>query len=317
MSATRSRALVALLLTPACASGPSSTAPRSGSRGRTRANARSYRLVLHRPDRVGQRFRNVRTGSQLTRFKVDGQPVPALTKELRYACDGVETILAVTRTGLARKVRYQVDHLRVTRAGKTTDLLPRGTVVLAEKLPGDLRYTVDGKPLAAAARQIFISCLEVTELDNLTDDDYLGSTRPRLPGERWPVDRPKFLVSMNHELKGLQLNPRPRDVSGQVTLVGLARIAGVRGLPGLRALRYRVSILTKNFAPYLQPLVARQGSMHIAIDGWVAQDPRNQARGRRLTMSSYFLGTLAQGGQTKTMEYTYVHLRTEKRTPHR
>jgi len=357
--------LCALVMIPACAKGPASTAPRSGVHQRPHASGGPYRLVLHRPDRVGQRFRNIRTGSQVTRYKVDGHPVAELTKKLRYSCDGIETVLAVTRTGLARKVsylvsipevaskrkrdrrvgcalpdlvvvpgvlpqiwwcadgvhgavaaevhfwdgNYLVNRLRETCAGKTTDLLPPGAIVVAEELPGVHSYTVRGIPLAAAARRILISCHEITALEHPTDDEYLGSATPRRPKETWPVNRPKFLESMNHEIKGLRLNPRPRDVIGRVTLLGPARIAGVR------ALRYRVFIHVKNFAPYIQSVVARQGSMRIEIDGWVAQDPRDQTRGRRLTMTSHFLGTLTQDGQTRAMEYGYTHRRTEHRTP--
>ena len=135
----------------------------------------------------------------------------------------------------------------------------------------------------------------------------MGAGSPRRAGESWSVNKVKFLESLNHEIKGLVLNPRPNHVTGRVTLLGPARVAGVH------ALRYRASIEIKNFAPSMGPIRPTRGSMRVVIEGWVPRDPRAQGRGRRLIMSSHFEGVLTRDGETRTLVYDFMHTRVESR----
>src|SRR5882672_3925822 len=109
-----------------------------GSLAQAAPDTPDYAIQLVRSTTVGDRYRVVASGSdeQTVTASVDGQEMPPRNENLAVELVADCEVLAVTSSRHEAKARMVIVKLVRLSAGQPSELLPAGTVVVAERVGG-------------------------------------------------------------------------------------------------------------------------------------------------------------------------------------
>ena len=111
--------------------------------------AEDYAILLSRPEKVGDRYRIDAKGRsrQQQRISLGGKAAGNDDKQLEVHLVALATVLAVDDKLEASRVEYRVESCRQSSSGKTEEVVPPGTKVLAESRNGEttLSRSPDGR----------------------------------------------------------------------------------------------------------------------------------------------------------------------------
>ncbi len=250
----------------------------------------AYIIKFDRPEKVGQKSRVVSTGRVDSDTAMNGRPVAAQSVRMTYAYEGIVTVKSVHACGKATRVEVKIIQLRMAQRGVTRDLLPAGTVVVAETVGDKEKFTVNGKPVAKDADKVLGFAVSLFDGDKTTTDDVFGPDGPKKPGDSWKVNTAKMLASFKGKFKKASLWPKPTDVIGKATLVA------VRKRSGMDVLDLKVQTRIDNIAPHMGTIKVTEGYFEIGMSGWVPRDPKVLNHGYHvMTMKMHVEGEMAQG----------------------
>jgi hypothetical protein len=153
------------------------------------ATGEDYEIRFLRPARVGDRYRLVADSlEELTITRMLGQrSEPSRTSKIAGQLDAEARVLEIDTRARERTVRLVISDFSATSGEGQRETLPRGTVVTAALRGQETVFVRDDGPLG---RLTIAALRTLVSLDGgeTTDDDVLGTTRRRVPGDRWPVD---------------------------------------------------------------------------------------------------------------------------------
>jgi len=273
--------------TPRRASQTDSTGP--DARGAA-APGGAYIIKIDRPKTVGSKFRVVSTGRVDRDTAMNGRPVAAQSVRMTYAYEGIVTVKSVHACGNATRVEVKIIRLQMAQGGVTRDLLPAGTVVVAETVGDKEKFTVNGKPVAKDADKVLSYAVSLFDGDTTTTNDVFGPDGPQKPGDSWKINTAKMLKSLKGKFKKPSLWPKLTDVTGKATLMA------VRKRGGMDVLDLKVQTRIDNIAPHMGSIKVTEGYFEIGMSGWVPRDPKVLNLSYHvMTMKMHFEGEMAQG----------------------
>lgn len=189
-----------------------------------RAAEDKYAVHVFRPSHVGdvedldasvsQHLHLVRT--------VHGRPPVTRDGDWTVHLVGRVTAMAVDDRGVVTRARCEVAKAVTAVDGRTSQLLPAGTVVEVTSPAGTLEYRrPDGGPVTQQARALR-QVLSIRPPAAPTPDDLFPAGGPHAVGETWPLD-----AARSADYDRAAHVPLAKRVTGSATLVKLIEAAGV------------------------------------------------------------------------------------------
>ena len=190
--------------------------------------ADDYVILLTRPEKVGDRYRIDTKGRsrQQQHVTLNGKAAGSEDKQINVQLVALATVLAVDEKQEASRVEYRVESCRQSSSGKTEEVVPPGTKVLAESSNGETAFTVAGRPLPPDVEEALKLLISVHSPDSPTDDEVFGTRERKRVGEKWGIRAASAAQSLSRS--GLRVSAQ--DLKGTVALDGLRTLDSVKAL---------------------------------------------------------------------------------------
>jgi hypothetical protein len=190
------------------------------------ARAEDYAIKLSRPAKVGDKVKVhvAFTVNRSNSVKIEGADDTKEDKSsYKVELDGISETLAVDSHGEETKFAITVDKCVKTEGEQTTDLVPKGHVLVAESKDKETEFSLKDGELSDDAKDALKSAIHAHAPDEPSDDDIFGTTQRKKPGDSWPISA----AAMVKVLSRSDLKVDPKDISGTTRLVGPATHEGV------------------------------------------------------------------------------------------
>jgi hypothetical protein len=179
-----------------------------------RGYTQDYPIKLHRPFKVGDKFRVEATGSsrQASSVTVDGEIVKREDIDFSAAYEAEETVLEIDDKGRATRLSIKVGKLTRTEGEKTEEIAEPGAVVIAARPEKKKFFEINGRPADGKAVKTLDLFITVGG-QGPTDDEIFGTTERKKVGDSWGVDVKKAEEDFQESAGG-----RLEDLEGKVKL---------------------------------------------------------------------------------------------------
>jgi hypothetical protein len=181
------------------------------------AAAQSYQVRLERPWKVGERHRVSGTGFSSKRMTAtaEGRVVSDQTEGFSVEFGMDETVLEYRTDGGIKKETLTVNSCVVRRNASAKQLLPKGTVIVADVEDGNKVFRINGQPVDKQVEEVLdaigsISSGSVHE----SDDDVFGTREARKVGDTWSINSALAVRSLLED----KLLASEDDTKGTVTI---------------------------------------------------------------------------------------------------
>jgi len=186
-------------------------------------------------------------------------------------------VLELTPGGRERKSRFTVDRASVVSGGTTKELLPKGTVLVAERGAGGTTFQVDDAPAAADVGRLLKMLINLESDEGINDDAVFGTKQRRKVGETWPVNAEAMAADMA-EKAHLKLDPK--------NVTGATKLAAIVQVDGRAAMQIATEFSIKDVAPNLPPgMVLDSSEFKATFGGVFPVDTAKRARNGKMTMA--------------------------------
>lgn len=189
------------------------------------ARAEDYKVVLNRPETVGQTYSIHATGesSQNVTVDVPGAGPQKQSESFKAELQGTIKVLAIDdHTKQATKVECTLDKL--TKEDKS--VLDAGTVVTAENTAGQTTFTVNGNAVERTVAPVLDLLLSVHKAGSPSDDEVFGTDKAQAVGGTWPINA--AAAAADATKSGLPITKD--NLHGEAKLVGLKEVGGKQAL---------------------------------------------------------------------------------------
>jgi hypothetical protein len=178
------------------------------------ARGQDYPIKLHRPFKVGDKFRVEATGAskQTSSVTVDGEVVKSENIDFSAAYEAEETVLEVDEKGRATQLSIKISKLTRTEGDKTEEIAEQGTVVIAARPAKKKLFEISGRPADAKTVKTLDLFITVGG-QGPTDDEIFGTAERKKVGDTWGVDVKKAEADFQESAGG-----RLEDLVGTVKL---------------------------------------------------------------------------------------------------
>ena len=187
-----------------------------------------YAIRLSRAQSVGDRYRLDAKGKtrERQRVTVGGQKTENNETEVSVHLVAAATVLAVDTKLQATRTEYRIESCRKSSSGKTEEVLPAGSKVIAESKAGETVFTIDGQPAAKETAEALKAVISGHDPDSPTDDEIFGTTDRKRIGDTWSIDS----ATAARALSKREVSVSPKDLQGTVRLEGVRTINGDNAL---------------------------------------------------------------------------------------
>jgi hypothetical protein len=245
------------------------------------ARAEDYKVVLNRPETVGQTYSIHASGQRIHDLTVDvpGTGPQKKSDSFKGELLGTIKVLAIDdHTKQATKIQCTLDKL--TRDGKS--VLDAGTVVTAENATGQTVFTVNGNPVEAAVAPVLDLLLSVHKLGSPSDDEVFGTDKAEPVGGTWPINT--AAAAADAARNGLPITKE--NLHGETKLIGLKEVGGKQ------ALEIAGDMSAENFSgPMPNGGKIESGSVKAHVTGLFPTDPAQQPFQQGQTMDMQLKGS--------------------------
>lgn len=233
--------------------------------------ADDYAILLTRPEKVGDRYRIDARGKsrQQQQITVGGKAAGNDDKQLEVHLVALATVLAVDEKLEASRVEYRVESCSQSSSGKTEEVIPPGTKVVADSKGGETSFTIGGRPVPPDVEEALKVVVSVHSSDSPTDDEIFGTRERKRIGEKWGIQAADAAHSLSRS--GLHISAD--------NLKGSVQIDGLRTLDAVKALEISAHIRADKVgldAP--QGMKVESGVLEADLSGLVPVDPKSRVR---------------------------------------
>jgi hypothetical protein len=188
------------------------------------AQDKRYKILLHRPAKVGDKAKVAGTITRETRTLVtlNGDVQPPHAQALGLAYEGQSQVLAISDEGKPVKARVTFDKFEATNAAGTSEVIGKGGVVIAEFKDGQPTFELQGGELSPEAKMA-LRLTTFVHKPGSTPDQVGGTAQTQKIGAHWPIDA----VALAKTSLGTQVAIDPKNIKGHATLVGAKVVNGV------------------------------------------------------------------------------------------
>jgi hypothetical protein len=267
-----------------------------------------YAIQLSRPAVVGERYHvtTMATDEQTVALRVNAHDVPVRSDNSSIELVASNEVLEVSARGKERKSRIVIEKFTRTAAGKTTELLPAGATVIAERAGDKMHYFLGELPaIPAVSRALELSGVVLENDQGASDDGVFGTQERKKIGDTWPVDGGAAALSLAK--RGIQVDPA--KVSGTVRLTELSEQPGG---PALRiAASFRMGSL---LVPPMPGMAIDDSDMTATMSGLLPVDVTKRRLEEKITMAMIVSASGTKDGNTMETTMTKKTTRETKFT---
>ncbi|MGB2938275.1 MAG: hypothetical protein WBD05_08805 [Phycisphaerae bacterium] len=186
------------------------------------AVAQNYEIRLHRPVKVGQKYRMAASGramQEMTRT-AGGRVVMNRTDAYSVEFEALATVLETDKNGRPAKLSLTVAKCDKVQGDATKSLVPKEAVIVAS-VPenGGQVFEIDGVPVGQKVHEA-LSLVITLSSGGATDDEVLGTEERKKVGDRWNVNAARLI----EDLKKDGIVSRQEDIKGTVTLEQVIKV---------------------------------------------------------------------------------------------
>lgn len=213
----------------ACGSSPAPVdSPASTRAGEEAPPEGTYRVVLTRPARMGETYREhtVHRRAFGRRVSVNGAVIEETAEEVEVEILTAARVVEVTASGRATVIEHRIEGCVARDANGERAIVPAGSVVRVTRVPhGSQEGTIElvGGTLTEEDVDLLRTVFS-TSYSPRGDDAIFGSDEPRRVGETWPIDTAAAATDLN-KIPSLRL--REEDLGGATALRAVETIDGV------------------------------------------------------------------------------------------
>lgn len=253
---------------------------------------------MQRPVKVGEKFQTTVAAKDVQEMSVtaNGNPVKSEKKDLSVGFNGKVEILETDAKGRAVKISVTVEKLLKNEAGVSSELAPKGAVILASLDGRKQVYQIDGMPARADIAKALDLAFTLKH-SGVTDDDIFGTSEKKKVGESWSMNSALAKTDLA-ESSGLKVE----DLSGKVTFDGIVHRADGE------ALKLSAAMVMKALPPLPPNFVVDQSTGEVRMEGEFPVDVTVQ----RPSESMRIKMTIAAHGETPNGDKIRLSVRTEK-----
>lgn len=181
-------------------------------------SAQDYEIKLVRTVKVGDKYGVISnaTQEQHMTMSVNGQGTPPRDEAMSASLTAKAEVVTATPGGREGKTRFSITKLTKTLGAQTTEVLPTGTVVIAERVGTKMEFTVGAAPAAPEVAKVLGLVISLESDAGANDDVVFGTKERKKVADTWPID--VAAASADAAAKG-GLKIDPADIAGTTTLV--------------------------------------------------------------------------------------------------
>ena len=262
------------------------------------AHGQEYEIRMHRPVKVGEKFRITVAAKELreTSVTANGNPVRSEKEDRSVKFNGVVEILEVEAKGRPVKISATVEKLVKNEAGASSEVAPKDAVIVVSLDGRKQVYQINGMPAGADIGKALDIVFSLSK-SGVTDDDVFGTNEKKKSGESWSIN--SALAKKDFaESFGLHVE----DLTGKVTFDGVVNRAGGE------ALKLSVGMTLKAIPPMPPNFVVDQASAEARLEGEFPVDVTRQ----RPTESMSMKMNITAHGETPNGDKIVLTMSTEK-----
>ncbi|MFZ2654951.1 MAG: hypothetical protein WAX69_08530 [Victivallales bacterium] len=189
--------------------------------------AQEYEIKFHRPVKVGDKCRDISTGSSSQQSTVisGGQVIKSAVVQTTIELDAEITILEIDNEGHSVKESMLVNQCTIRSEAKENPVVEKGTVITAMVKEGKVVFEIDGKAVDESLSAA-LSLVESLYTGGASDDEIFGASGKRKIGESWRLKTEKIPADMaRHGIK-----VEEKNIDGSVKLEKLEKSGDVECL---------------------------------------------------------------------------------------
>ena len=185
--------------------------------------AKSYRICLDRDYKTGDKYIYdvICTSTRDTVVKVKGRVVNKGSRSLNTILESTATVMAVDELQRPSKLKIIISKFAMSARGKSKNILPAGTEVIAELKNNKKVYLINNKPAndqIAKILDLFVTMSKAKYRDN----DIFGTKDLKKLGDTWPVNTEKAA----EDLSSAKLKVSPSSIKGVVKFARINKVEG-------------------------------------------------------------------------------------------
>jgi hypothetical protein len=186
--------------------------------------ADDYEIRFFRPERVGDRYRLVASGSQEFRMDTFANDVKEESHEEKFdaSLDAIAEVLKIDEDGQATEISYKVDRCVRVENGQAIELAPKDAILLAKREGDETTFSLREGELNPAAQESLSLIIPLGKGAAEEDDKIFGTTERRRVGDVWPVNAAAVVRALKEE-DGVEVPASA--VSGEVKVVGAKTVS--------------------------------------------------------------------------------------------
>lgn len=190
--------------------------------------AKEYTIKLHRPSKVGEVTEGIVSGTikESVTVSAEGKVINKKETVIEYKLEGKDETLAVDDKGRATKFSFTVTKFVQIKDGQEVKIVAPGKVILGERIAKEevFQFKDSQEPLSAEAIKILKHGGPSVSSGGPTDDEIMGSDKPRKVGDSWDINSELAAKDM---LQSFGMAVAKEDIKGQMRIAGAARTNGV------------------------------------------------------------------------------------------
>ena len=262
--------------------------------------ADDYAILLTRPEKVGDRYRIDAKGKsrQQQRITLGGKETGNEDKQLEVHLVALATVMAVDDKLEASRVEYRIESCRESSSGRTEEVIPAGSKLIAESRNGETAFTIAGRPVAPEVEEALKVVISVHSPDSPTDDEVFGTQARKRVGDKWGINAAGAAQSLSRS--GLRVSKE--DLKGGVQLDGVRTVDSMKALEV--SAHFRADKMSMD-AP--NGIRIEKSLLEADLSGFVPVDTKSRARlsdKMQMHMSVRMGGPKPDTGEKITIEAT-------------
>lgn len=177
--------------------------------------AQDYEIRLHRPVKVGQKFRMSSVGHYLEKSTgtISDKIILQEQNEFSLEFESLVTVLETDKKGDPKRVSLTIEKCIKIEEGVRKSLVSKGTIIIGFSKDKEDVFEINGNPVDSEIQELLAEVITLSRPFS-TDDDVFGTKERKKVGDSWKVNAELAAK----DLRKLGLGTRKEDIEGTVIL---------------------------------------------------------------------------------------------------
>jgi hypothetical protein len=272
------------------------------------ARAEDFQIKLERPNKAGDKYGLVASGSQQEGSVVMVGDKVAQKKDSAFttALEANVTVISVSDKGQPTGAEFAITQFTMKKGDQALVLVPPGQVLVMDRTKKPAYSLKEGTLSAEALAALNLLMPGGDPATDENDDEIYGTSARQTVGGQWNIDTKKAVLSL--QKKGI-------GATGE-GLSGSGKLLGVEKAGGLDCLKIACTMYAKNvMIPLPPPFKMESSTLQASLSGLFPQDVTKPRLAETGAMQMQFVGKGKANDQEVTLTVTMAMSLDRKITP--